>query len=492
MTSPWFDNSVFSVSAEQLRALMPYLWLCGGIAVSTVAAGCGVKTPWARILHALILAPYAAFLLWSYREVPQALFGTSLEVDSITRVVGASVAILGILTGFLSGRDESRHMEWSPLMLISILGMSLLPGARDWVALFVFLETFSIAGYILTAADLHRESSLEAGLKYLFLGAFTSAVLLMGMTLLYGTSGSFDFSVIRQALTQGTAPSFVAVVGALFVCASLAFKAALVPFHMWAPDVYQAAPFGSAGFLASATKVAVFGALICVLERNGFLLLPEVKTFLQVIAIASVLVGNLMAWGQKSVRRMMAYSSVANAGYAALALSVGVSAAGSTLVSLMIYGVTVVGAFAMIEALARSMGGVHRYDLQIGELRPASERVTRFVPVFFAILFFSLAGIPPFPGFLGKYVVLRDIWAAGFKSGAIALVIGTLLGLGYYLRILVPMFMEDKEKNEAPHSGLSNRGPVFAGALCALVLMGCLIGFGRLQQWLELAEGFAR
>ena len=493
MTNPWFDSSVFTFTAEQLRALFPYIGLCGGIAIATIGAGVGFSAVVMRWLQALILAPYAGFLLWTFREAPQSLFGTSLEVDTITRLVGASTAILAILSSFLSGKDKSRHVEWAPLMLISVLGMSLLSGARDWVAFFVFLETFSIAGYVLTAMDLHREGSLEAGLKYLLLGAFTSALLLMGLTLLYGSSGSFDFATIKATLGRGQDMYSVALVGALLVASSLAFKVALVPFHMWAPDVYQGAPFAAGGFLASATKVAVFGAMIASFERNGFLAVSAIKNWIQWLAILSVIIGNLMAWVQKSLRRMMAYSSVANAGYAALALSVGVTAAGSVLLSLLIYGVTVIAAFAMIEALCRNSDNKERFDLQMSEVGAAARRSSPVITVLFAALLFSLAGIPPLPGFLAKYVVLRDLLGAGFAVGAVTLIFGSLLGLGYYLRTLIPLFMEESDSKGARKLGFSLAGgPVFAGVLSACVLLGCLIGFGRLQQWLELVEGFAR
>jgi NADH-quinone oxidoreductase subunit N len=492
--SEFFDVSVFSVQAGQLRALAPYLWLAVGIALATVAAGLSASRIFVRTLQAVILIPFAAFLLWTFREPTQALLGTSLEVDSLTRLVGASVAIIGTLTGFFSGRRTGDvRAEWSPLMLIGILGMSLLPGAKDWVSFFVALETLAIAGYVLTAFDYHRESSLEASLKYLLMGAFASSLLLMGMTLFYGAFGTFEFEAIKGFMSSGHygANGFV-IAGGFLIFASLAFKVALAPFHMWAPDVYQGAPSPAAAFLATATKITVFGAMALAFDRSGFWWVPGLSTFVGVVGMISIVVGNLLAVAQRKVRRILAYSSVANAGYAALALSVGPSATGSMMTALVIYGVAVVAAFAMVDVLTKALPGKDRYDLDVEELGQAAARAPRVASVVFGLCLFSLAGIPPLPGFLGKYVVLRDIWSAGFLWGAGVMVFGTLLGLAYYLRLLIPMFLEGSEKPVRRDTSVRpSWASLVAGGLSAVVLLGCLVGFSRLQQWMEIVETFS-
>lgn len=493
MDATWFDSAALSLTPEKVQALLPYLWLCGGIALSAIGVGVRLPNALMRVLHACVLLPFAAWLVWTFRDPSVDLFGTSLHLDTFTRAVGAAVAVLAALSGFASGGSAHKRTEWSPLMLIGTLGMSLLPGARDWIAFFVYLETLAIAGYVLAALDVERESSLEAGMKYLMMGAFASSLLLMGMTLLYGSAGSFDYDRVRATLSAAPHGG-LAGVGVFLIIASLGFKVALFPFHMWAPDVYQASPAGVAGFLASATKVAVFGAAAVSFERSGLWLQAGAREFVQILAIASIVFGNALAVAQRRLRRLLAYSSVANAGYAALALASGAQASGSLVVSLVIYGTSVIAIFSMVHALTSTFDQANRYDLDLVELPKAVSQAPLLVSLVLALCLFSLAGIPPFPGFLGKYVVLSDVWASGFRLGAAALALGTLLGLAYYLKVLVPIYLEKGHGgvNRGQTVARSESGAMIAGTVASLVLIAVLLGFSRFHQWVELVEGFAR
>lgn len=170
------DVALFNLSPEQIHAFLPYLWLCGGLALSTIGVGLRLSNNVVRGLHALALIPFIALLACSYNDGSQSIFGTSLEINAFTRAVGMAAACFGLLAGFFARETVHGPSEWSPLTLTAIIGMSLLPGARDWVAFFVFLETLAIPGYLLVALDIHRESSLEAAIKYLLMGAFASSL----------------------------------------------------------------------------------------------------------------------------------------------------------------------------------------------------------------------------------------------------------------------------------------------------------------------------
>lgn len=492
MDSTWFDLASLQVSAAGLKALTPFLWLSGGIAVSTVAAGFRAKPNTMRVLNMAVLLPFAWLLICGFQSNVVRLLGTTLEMNSFVRAVGAIVAILAALSGLFSGHDRDRHPEWAPLMQVSVMGMSLLPGARDWISFFVYLETMAIAGYVLVGFDHERETSLEAGLKYLLTGAFGSALFLMGITLMYGATGHFEYAALNSFANSGSATNGLLVAGALLVVVSLGFKVALAPFHMWAPDVYQGSPAGSAAFLASATKVAVFGAAAVAFDRAGLWVVPGVAMTVMVLSILSIVIGNLSAIAQTKIRRMLAYSSVANAGYAGLALAVGPRASSSMLMSLAIYGLGVVAIFAVVEALRENLGGAGRYDVDIAsELKPALAKTSPLAGLLMAFVLFSLAGIPPFPGFLGKYVILKDLWSANAHWGAAALVFGSLLGLAYYLKVLVVMYLNADKETPARMSP-TGRLAVYTGLIATVSMIVMVLGFSRLYQWIETVEVFAR
>lgn len=494
MENAFFDPSVFNLNSGQWRALIPFLWLSGGLAIATVAAGFHACRAWLRSISLVVLLPFVGMLLWDLRAPAQLVFGSSLEVDGLTRITGAAVGLLALLASFFTeSTEEGEHPEWLLLLLTSALGMAILPGARDWVAFFVALETLSIPAFILAALDTNREKSLQAGLKYLLMGAFGSALFLMGVTLLYGYSGSFDYARIRE-LTMGASPvgHGLAVAGFSLVLASLFFKASLVPFHMWAADVYQAAPTGVASFLGTATKISVFAAAAVALDRSGAFALPFVSVSIEVLAATTVVVGNLMAATQTHVRRMLAYSGVANAGYAALALSVGSDATAALLTSLCLYGLSLVAALALVEYAARRSGRPAHEDVPLRDLGLLFEKTPGFAFFVFVIAVFSIAGLPPLPGFLGKYVVLRELWSHGAFMASSFLVLGTLLGLAYYLRVFVPLLLSERDSVTSLHKVSGGRPALFTALLASAVSLALLLGFSRFSQWMDFAETFAR
>ncbi len=494
MDSNFFDSSVFSLNQEQWLALAPYLWLCVGIFMCTLSAGFrwGLCTSKTVLLAALV--PYALWQMQFVGSPAVQVFGTALQVDALTRIVGAAAATFAALTALYAARssDGEHNPEWTVMLLTSVLGMSLLPGARDMISFFIDLETLALSGYMLTAFDSSRERGLEAGLKYLLLGAFGSAVFLMGTALIYGATGSLDFEMIAGATSQLSGQSlYLFTAGAFLIVSSLLLKAAIVPFHMWAPDVYQAAPTSFAAFLASATKMVVLGSSAFMVNKLGLLKIAGMQDYVQLLAILSIVVGSLMALSQTSLRRLFAYSGIVNAGYATLAWSTGTLATGSMLTSLIIYGVTLICLFAVTAEYMHNLGHEVNMDLDVRDLAAAAQKSSPILSVLFVVCLFSIAGIPPLPGFFAKYLVLKDLWIGGHHLATYAVLFGTLLGLAYYLRLVVPIYLEGPKGVKEPVKKLRLSQTFAAGLSLALafVLLG---GLNRLPTWIQSIDGLAR
>lgn len=487
---PFFNPSLLVFDAESLRALFPFLWLCLGVIATTVGAAYQYQASGLRVLTCAALVPFVVDLMWTLRSETVVLFGGSLEINPSVRLAGLSIGLVAIFASFfLQSSDKKNHAEWATLLLSSTVALTLLPAARDLITFFVLLETAAISGYILTALDTERSKSLEAGLKYLFVGAFSSAIFLMGVALLYGVSGSLEYAQISNAIANLSKPDLlIANVGAVLLISSLAVKVGLVPFHMWAPDVYQAAPSGSAAYLASATKISVFIAMLWTLDQSGLFSLDATSRYLQVLGLLSVLVGSFMAIVQKKLRRMLAYSSVVNAGYVALAISSGFASLPSVNIYLLFYGLAVVSSFALVDVFSRKLGRNPSEDVEIAEIAKLSNLLSPLVVLLFIVSILTMAGLPPLPGFLGKYLLLLEIWKGGDVIGASVLVLGSLLGLAYYLRVLVPLYMEKDSLVELKGTPLKIQGPLTSALLATLTLAVCLVAYFVLTRQ-YVAEG---
>jgi NADH-quinone oxidoreductase subunit N len=276
-SSSFFDSSIFSLSSEQWMALYPFLILFFGCALNTLLAAFRVSD---KILKLSLLAVFGAagfIFVRDWSQPSQFFLGNSLEIESSLRILAAIILLSAILCVlFIEGDTEERHSEWALLVNTSVLGMILLLGARNWIAFFVYLETLSIPGYILAALHTRKLHSIEAGLKYLMMGAFASSFLLLGITLIYGLAGSLDFETLQGVLMDLSSQEKLLVsVSTVILLSSFAFKVALIPFHMWAPDVYQGAPTGVAAFLGSTTKVALFGAIFIFFDISSKSFLRE-------------------------------------------------------------------------------------------------------------------------------------------------------------------------------------------------------------------------
>lgn len=481
MENAFFDTSVFELTQMQWWALAPYLWLSLGIALATIAAGFRAPNGVLKILAVVVLVPFIGCQFMHVNSEAQSIFGSSLEVNAWVRVVGAGLGVFAFLAAFFTeSHDEGGHPEWLPLLFIALLGMAILPATRDWAAFFIALETLAICGYVLTALNTEKEHSLEAGLKYLLMGSFASALFLMGVACLYGVSGSLDFEKIKEISSQINSSQLIFVMaGMILVLTSLAFKVALFPFHMWAPDVYQAAPSGAAAFLASATKLSVFAAMALAFEANGFFAYAPVKQALAVLGTLSVIIGSVLAISQQKLRRLLAYSSIVSAGYGALALASGFKAMAGLITFLIFYGLSVICAFAVVENFLKVSENKNLDDVSLSDLPGIAKATPLWLLACFALAVFSMAGIPPLPGFVGKYLILKDLVANRYFVSAAVLLMGSLLGLAYYLRILVPLYMDNQGEALFAPRKISISG-AFAALASIVVMFYCLSLVGRI------------
>ncbi|MFN3742087.1 MAG: NADH-quinone oxidoreductase subunit N [Anaerolineales bacterium] len=412
---------------------------------------------WTAFLAALGLA-LGLFLTLSRQESGVA-FGGMVRVDAFATFVNTlllSSGLLGILLAYGSIRRQGiERGEYYTLLLFSIGGMMLMAQASDLIVLFLGLELLSIPLYVLAAFAAPRvDSSEEAGLKYFLLGAFASGFLLYGIALLYGASGTTALDGILAALSAGN--NLLFPIGAALILVGLAFKVAVVPFHMWTPDVYQGAPTAVTGFMAAGAKIAGFAALWRIFSQALSGLAPQFTTVLWVLAVLTMVFGNLLAIAQKNVKRMLAYSSIAHAGYILMAFvpfgnpQVREVALAAGLFYLITYLITNFGAWAVVSALERQEGqGLNLEDYAgLGSKSPA-------LALAMTIFMLSLTGVPPTLGLVGKFYLFRAVIAAGFYGLAVIGVVTSLISAYYYLRLVVIMYMHPGEPQTAMNPWLN-------------------------------------
>jgi NADH-quinone oxidoreductase subunit N len=361
----------------------------------------------------------------------------------------AGAALSMILALDYNERQHIARFEFPVLILLSSVGMMVMVSSFNLMTLYMGLELQSLAIYILAAFAREELRSSEAGLKYFVLSALASGLLLYGISLTYGFSGSMDFAHIAQAVTDPAGISAGLVVGIAFIIAGLAFKLSAVPFHMWTPDVYEGAPTSVTAFMSTAPKVAPFIVLLRVMFGPFGHVTIEWQPIIVLIAIASMLLGSFAAIAQKNVKRLMAYSSIGHMGYALIGLAAGTEAGvRGVLVYLLTYVVMSAGAFACIIAMRRrglavekitDLGGLARNDLPLA--------------VLMAIFMFSMAGIPPMAGFFGKFMVFRAAVDANMWALAIIGVLTSVIGCFYYLRVIKVMFFDNPEEAFDSRSG---------------------------------------
>jgi len=350
----------------------------------------------------------------------------------------ASVFSLILAQDWLEKQDAHRF-EFAVLLLFATLGMMMMVSANSLMSLYMGLELQSLSLYVLAAFYRDDVRSSEAGLKYFVLGALASGLLLYGMSMVYGFTGSTDFSTIAAAVQGGHNPPGGVVIGLVFMMAALSFKISAVPFHMWTPDVYEGAPTPVTAFFSVAPKVAALALLVRVMVGPFGDLSGQWQQVAVVISVLSMLLGSFAAIAQSNIKRLMAYSSIGNVGYLLIGLAVA-NVAGITglLVYLTIYVFMNVGVFACIMAMRRGGRAVEQIsDLAgLGKTHPAMAAAL-------AIMMFSMAGIPPLAGFFGKLYIFLAAIEAHLYTLAVIGVLTSVVSAYYYLRIIKVMYFEE-------------------------------------------------
>lgn len=413
------------------------------------AAGKGEKLVWGLSMLVMALASFVAVKDWG---VNATLFNDSFIINDFTRLLKVMVLVGGLITIYMSisylteaGMFKSEYMV---LMLFALLGMMMMISANDLIAMYLGLEVQSLALYVMAAFRRDNVRSSESGMKYFVLGALSSGMLLYGCSMVYGFSGSVYFSEIaKTAMGDGTV-SVGMIIGLVFILAGLAFKVSAVPFHMWTPDVYEGAPTPVTAFFAACPKIAAMAILIRIIYEAFPELTTQWNQIIVFISIASMLLGAFGAIGQTNIKRLMAYSSIGNMGFALVGLAAGNrEGVEGVLIYLMIYLVMTVGVFACILSMRRNEKMVEEID----DLKGLSQNN---LPAAFmlALLMFSLAGIPPLAGFFAKFYVFMAAVKADMFILAVVGVLASVVGAFYYLRIIKIMFFDDAKDafNEMP------------------------------------------
>jgi NADH-quinone oxidoreductase subunit N len=443
MTIPLADVPAPEIDYKALSPLMAPVG--GSIVVLMVGL---LRAPFARLT--LVPALTAASLLaaigltiwvWEPGDSEPIIVG-ALAVDTLALAVSTLVFVAGLVAVVLSLRSvavrEAGHGEYFSLLLASVTGMVVLAQAENLITLFVGIELLSIPLYVLCATELHRRTSLESGLKYLVIGSVGSATLLYGLALVYGATGATDFGAISDAIADDVGLSDpLLLTGVALTATGLAFKASVAPFHQWTPDVYQGAPTPITTFMAVATKAAAFAVFLRFFDHALGLSQLDWGPALATLATVTIVVGNVGAIAQRSLKRLLAWSSVAQAGYLLAGVVVG-SRLGlkATVFYLGVYLLMNVAAFAVV--VARERVSEHGDDIaalaNLGQAQPWLAW-----PMTIAML--SLAGFPATAGFIGKFYLIDATVAGDYTWLGIVIVVGSVVSLVYYLRVIAVMWM---------------------------------------------------
>lgn len=422
-------------------ALPEIILAIGAIAMVLVGALRGESAT--RLLEGAALALFALALVLVLSGTGKAVtFNGAFVADAFARFMKALTLIGAAATILLSSdylrRDGSMRFEFPILVVLATIGMMMMISASDLIGLYVGLELQSLALYVVAAFDRDNAKSTEAGLKYFVLGALSSGMLLYGSSLVYGFTGTVTYSGIAQAI-HGEHVGIGLIFGIVFIAAGTAFKISAVPFHMWTPDVYEGAPTPVAAFFASAPKMAAMAMLVRVFVSAFPGALHEWQQIIIFMSIASMALGAFAAIGQSNIKRLLAYSSIANMGYALVGLAAGNAAGVQGVMTYMaIYLATTLAAFACVLMMRRDGKPVE----EISELAGLS-RTNPWMAFALSMMMFSLAGIPPLAGFWAKFYVFLAAIDAKLYTLAVVGVVTSVIGAYYYLRLVKLIYFDD-------------------------------------------------
>jgi NADH-quinone oxidoreductase subunit N len=437
-------------------------WLTGALALLSLV-GCFVLT-----YATLDAAPVLTFSN-SFIDDPTADFLKLLLYVSV-------ITVLIYSRRYLQARGLDRG-EFYLLILFATLGMMVMISAYSFLTMYLGLELMSLALYALVALDRDSVRATEAAMKYFVLGALASGLLLYGMSMIYGATGTLELGGVAQVIHDGTSNKEVLIFGLVFLVAGIAFKLGVVPFHMWIPDVYHGAPTAITLFIGSAPKLAAFAMALRLLVSGAFGLAEQWQLMLLIMAMLSIGIGNLAAIAQTNIKRMLAYSAISHMGFMLLALMSGVvagqhdsmmvlNAYSSAMYYTIAYVLMSLGAFGMVLLLSRS-----GYEAESLEDFKGLNRRSPWFAAMMAILMFSMAGIPFFVGFFAKFAVLLAAVAAGQVAVVVIAVMFSLVGAYYYLRVVKLMYFDAPVDSSPIEADIDMRVLLSANGL-AVALLG--------------------
>ncbi len=456
-----------SMSAEQMTMFMPFIIMALGAMMALLAGVLHFSTNLAEnqrkrnvaslgiSVITLLTTLFCINRVWG--EPNMVLFNNMLSIDYFTNLfnvvfVGATLLVSIVSYSYLD-KEGIHHSEYYPLLLFSCLGMMLLASALDLMVLFLALETMSIGVYVLVGFRRADIKSNEAAIKYFVLGSAVSAILLMGIAMVYGATASMNISEITNWIKANPNLNPLFILGTVLIGIGFLFKVASVPFHMWMPDVYEGAPTSVTNFMTTGLKAAVFAAFLRVFISTGYgddvvtLLDKGFHNMLWILAVLTMLIGNIVALTQKNIKRMLAYSSIAHTGYLLVGFISGAKSEygfSSVVMYLITYVVMNIGAFAVVSLMAEKGDR----NLEIDSLSGVGFKhpVLGFA---MTVFMFSMAGVPPTAGFAGKYLIFSSAVQSGEVLLAVLGVLCSAISAYYYLRVIVFMYMkEDSGKSK--------------------------------------------
>jgi NADH-quinone oxidoreductase subunit N len=467
-------SAVIPAPAVGIGVLLPPLILLGAAALVLVLDVLPPRDSKAHLggvaLAGIVGALVAIVVRWgtearAFRDMV-VLDSYALYVDLI---IGYAAALIVMLSMDYLGRTGSESGEYYALVLFTASGMMLMASAGDLIVVFLALELMSISLYVLAGLFTTRLTSGEASMKYFLLGAFASSFMLYGIALLYGATGSTNLDrIAASAAARGAEPMVLAGLGMLLV--GLGFKISSVPFHMWAPDVYEGAPTSVTALIATGSKAAAFAALLRILFVGLRGLQPDWSALAWALAALTMTVGNVVALAQSNLKRMLAYSSIAHVGYMLMGLVAGsAQGAGAILFYLLAYTFTTVGAFGVIALCARAGDEA----VEVGDFAGLARRHPLLAATL-TLCLLSLVGVPPLAGFVSKFYLFGAAVRAGFVWLTVIAVLNSVVAAYYYLRVIVYMYMREPDGEPVTVTSSLAGGLALTLAVLGIVLLGLM------------------
>lgn len=460
---------------QEFYNTLPLIIIAGGILISTTVEMYSKKSEsflsWFSILIFLASGFYSLFTLDNQSIVLQNMLATGGYVNIFYFIFTFSAAIVCFLSIDYLKKYDAYFGEYYILMQTSVLGMMLMAGAKDLFMIFLGLEVMSVSFYVLAGINRKRLTATESALKYFLLGAFATGFIVYGIALIYGTAQSTSFDAITSKFGE-LSGNLLFITGVILFLIGFSFKIAAFPFHMWVPDVYQGAPSTVAGLFSTAGKVAAFSAIIVslfVLFTSGAMKI--ITPYLSVISVLSMFFGSIVAIAQTNIKRMLAYSSISHAGY----LLIGLAASNSEGIAgiifyLAAYSFMNLGAFGIVSIVE----GKEETNLELDSYRGLGSRQPMLAALL-SLFMFSLAGIPPFAGFFGKYYIFIAAIEAKLTWLAILGVLSSVISVYFYLRLVVLMYFYDSSEQVEITKSNSGLIAVFISAIL-VILLGILPG----------------